>query len=219
MDLVSALQRFLTEIRRRRMFRAAAVYLAVAFVILQLGDLVVEPLSLPAWTMTLLIVITAVGFILTLVLAWAFDLTPDGVQRTAPAATERSAGAADDPGPRPAGPARRRTLGTPGRIGCHDAGPCAIRAAVEYARRRFEGAVVLRSWRSELASLYPGGARSGSTPADFTVRARLSQEWPGSAPLPGSNRRLPLDEMDTASLRATTGGAVADGCRPRAAAA
>jgi tetratricopeptide (TPR) repeat protein len=104
MDLVSALQRFLSEIRRRRMFRAAAVYLAVAFVILQLGDLVVEPLALPAWTMTLLIVITAVGFILTLVLAWAFDLTPDGVQRTMPAAAEREGTQ------RSLSPGRRRTL-------------------------------------------------------------------------------------------------------------
>jgi tetratricopeptide (TPR) repeat protein len=88
MDPVSALQRFVTELRRRRLFRAVAVYLAAAFVVLQLGDLVVEPLGLPGWTMALLIVIVSVGFLLTLVLAWAFDLTPDGVQRTRPLDTD-----------------------------------------------------------------------------------------------------------------------------------
>jgi tetratricopeptide (TPR) repeat protein len=97
MDPVSALQRFVTELRRRRLFRAVAVYLAAAFVVLQLGDLVVEPLGLPDWTMALLIVIVSVGFLLTLVLAWAFDLTPDGVQRTRPLDTDAARAASGRP--------------------------------------------------------------------------------------------------------------------------
>jgi tetratricopeptide (TPR) repeat protein len=101
MDPIAVLLRFVAELRRRRLFRVTAVYLAAAFVMLQLGDVVIEPLGLPAWTMPLLVVLVCAGFLLTLVLAWAYDLTPDGVQRTraldssahAPAAAGRPASA------------------------------------------------------------------------------------------------------------------------------
>ena len=76
--------RLLSELRRRSVFRVGVVYGAVAFVALQVADLVVEPLRLPPWTMGLLILLAAVGFPLALVLAWAFEITPDGVRRTDP---------------------------------------------------------------------------------------------------------------------------------------
>ena len=65
------------------MFRVAVVYGAVAFVALQVADLVVVPLDLPPWTMGFLIVLAALGFPLALVLAWAFEITPEGVRRAA----------------------------------------------------------------------------------------------------------------------------------------
>lgn len=61
----------------------AVVYGAVAFVALQVADLVVVPLDLPPWTMGFLIVLAALGFPLALVLAWAFEITPEGVRRAA----------------------------------------------------------------------------------------------------------------------------------------
>jgi tetratricopeptide (TPR) repeat protein/TolB-like protein len=82
MNMVTGIGRLLAEFRRRHVFRVAAVYLAAAFVALQLVDLLVEPLGLPAWTMGLLIILIAVGFILALILAWAFELTPEGMRRT-----------------------------------------------------------------------------------------------------------------------------------------
>jgi tetratricopeptide (TPR) repeat protein len=115
MDPVSALLRFVAEFRRRRLFRATAIYLAAAFAVLQLGDLVVEPLGLPGWTMALLIVIVAVGFLLTLALAWTFDLTPDGVQRTRPADADTGPGAV--PPRRAPARARRKTLAAVAVVG------------------------------------------------------------------------------------------------------
>jgi tetratricopeptide (TPR) repeat protein len=118
MDPVPALHRLLADIRRRRLFRAVAVYLAAAFVVLQLGDLLVQPLGLPAWTMTFLVMILGAGLVLVLVLAWLFDFTPDGVRRT-PAVGEGG----DEPGeatraPGVAGPRARdeadREVGRPG---------------------------------------------------------------------------------------------------------
>jgi adenylate cyclase len=70
------------ELRRRRVFRVAAVYAAVAFVIIQVTDIAFPALRLPDWSMTLVVVLTIVGFPLALVFAWIFDLTPDGLERT-----------------------------------------------------------------------------------------------------------------------------------------
>lgn len=66
------------------MFRVATVYAAAAFVVVQAADLIVGPLRLPEWTMPLIIVLALVGFPVALVLAWALELTPEGVRRTAP---------------------------------------------------------------------------------------------------------------------------------------
>ena len=87
---------FLAELKRRRVVRVAIVYGAVAFTVLQAADLVVPRLQLPDWTVTLMVVLALLGFPIALVLAWAFELTPDGVRRTEPVAalpppTERPA--------------------------------------------------------------------------------------------------------------------------------
>jgi TolB-like protein len=79
-------QRFFAELKRRRVFRVMAVYGIVAFVILQVADIALPGLGLPEWTITLILVLTLLGFPVAIVLAWAFDLTPEGVQRTAEAA-------------------------------------------------------------------------------------------------------------------------------------
>jgi len=74
--------------KRRRVFKVMAVYGAVAFGVLQLADLFVEPLGLPAWTMPFLLLVAMVGFPIAVVLAWAFETTPQGVRRTEVAAPE-----------------------------------------------------------------------------------------------------------------------------------
>jgi len=72
---------FFEELKRRRVFRAAALYAVVAFVIAQAADLLVPGLLLPDWTFRLVIVLLVLGFPVALVLAWAFDITPEGVIR------------------------------------------------------------------------------------------------------------------------------------------
>jgi len=84
----SSLQSLFAEMKRRRVFKVMAVYGAVAFVVLQVADIAFEPLGLPAWTMTLVLFLALVGFPIAVVLAWAFETTPQGVKRTAPAAPE-----------------------------------------------------------------------------------------------------------------------------------
>lgn len=75
------LRAFLADLRRRRVFRVAGAYLVAAFVVVQVADVVVEPLGLPSWVMTLVVVLTGLGLPLALALAWAFDVTPKGIRR------------------------------------------------------------------------------------------------------------------------------------------
>ena len=84
----SSLQALFAEMKRRRVFKVMAVYGAVAFVILQIADIAFEPLGLPAWTLTFVLVLAMIGLPLAIVLAWAFESTPGGVRRTAPAPEE-----------------------------------------------------------------------------------------------------------------------------------
>ena len=55
-------RRFFAELKRRRVFRVMAVYGAVAFAVLQLADIVVPGLGLPAWTMNFILLLALVGF-------------------------------------------------------------------------------------------------------------------------------------------------------------
>lgn len=81
-DPLSRLRRFLAELKRRKVYRVAVAYLVVGFAVLEGADIVFPRLGLPPWSVTLVIALAGVGFPLALVLAWAFDLTPGGVERT-----------------------------------------------------------------------------------------------------------------------------------------
>ncbi len=70
-----------SELKRRKVVQVAAVYLVVAWVIMQIVDVVNEPLNLPDWFDTVAIMLVAIGFPIAVILSWAFDLTPEGVVR------------------------------------------------------------------------------------------------------------------------------------------
>lgn len=74
---------FFTELKRRRVFRVIGMYAVASFVLLQIGDVAFEPLGLPAGSQRFLIILLAVVFPLAVMLAWIFDITPDGIVKTA----------------------------------------------------------------------------------------------------------------------------------------
>jgi TolB-like protein len=80
----SRLRAFAAELQRRRVFRVAVVYAAVAFVIWQAAEIAFEALNLPPWALTAVVVFSLLGFPVAMVLAWAFDITSKGVVRTEP---------------------------------------------------------------------------------------------------------------------------------------
>jgi TolB-like protein len=71
-----------TELKRRKVVRVAVVYAATAFVILQAADIMLPRLGVPEWAMSLIVMLVVLGFPVAMVLAWALELTPDGVRVT-----------------------------------------------------------------------------------------------------------------------------------------
>jgi len=79
-------QQLFAELKRRHVFKVTAVYGAVSFGLIQLADPLVKALLLPDAFLTYVVAILLLGFPFALVLAWAFEVTPDGVRRTEAAA-------------------------------------------------------------------------------------------------------------------------------------
>ena len=75
------IRQFFAALRRRKVIQVAVVYALVAWVLIQIGEATFESLRLPDWSQTLLVVLALLGFPIALVLAWAFEITPDGVKR------------------------------------------------------------------------------------------------------------------------------------------
>ncbi len=88
-DSFHELQGFLAELKRRKVYRVAVTYVLVTFVGLEAVDLLIPATTLPAWVDEFLLAIAIMGFPVAVVVAWAFELTPEGVRRTPPADKER----------------------------------------------------------------------------------------------------------------------------------
>ncbi len=78
------------ELKRRKVVRVAVVYAATGFVVLQAADIMLPRLGVPDWAMSLVVVLTVLGFPIALVLAWALEVTPDGIRRTEAAVSAES---------------------------------------------------------------------------------------------------------------------------------
>lgn len=109
---LTRIERFYRELRRRKVIRVAALYIVAAWVAIEVASVIFPELMLPAWSVRLVIALAAVAFPFVVVLAWVFDITPEGVQRTSaerPAlpggelATLRPPGSAALPSPESAG--------------------------------------------------------------------------------------------------------------------
>jgi len=78
---MASVKQFFSELRRRRVIRAAGMYVLVAWMVIQVGEATFESMALPDWGLQLVIVLSALGFPIVLVLAWAYDLEPGGEKK------------------------------------------------------------------------------------------------------------------------------------------
>ena len=83
---------FFEELKRRKVYRVAVAYVIVAGGIIQLASAVFPAWELPDWTLRVLVVLLLAGFPIALVLAWAFDVTPQGIQATPAVASPTTGG-------------------------------------------------------------------------------------------------------------------------------
>ena len=73
---------FLAELKRRNVYKVAVAYAVVGWLVMQIAATVVPALHLPGGITTAVVVLTLLGFPIALVIAWAFEMTPDGMKRT-----------------------------------------------------------------------------------------------------------------------------------------
>lgn len=81
---------FIEEFKRRNIFRVAMAYLVITWLVLQVADTAAPLLGLPEWVNSLILFILALLFIPTLIFAWAFELTPEGIKSQAEVDREQS---------------------------------------------------------------------------------------------------------------------------------
>ena len=72
---------FWKQLKERKVIRVGIAYVVVGWILMQIGEVTFEALGLPAWSLTLLIVLVLLGFPIALVLAWAFEVTPQGIRK------------------------------------------------------------------------------------------------------------------------------------------
>jgi len=73
---------FFAELKRRNVYKVAVAYAVVGWVIAQIATQIFPFLEIPNWVVRLVIVLIAIGFPIALVIAWAFEATPEGIRRT-----------------------------------------------------------------------------------------------------------------------------------------
>jgi len=76
------LTKFFTELKRRNVYRVAIAYAVVAWLLMQIASQIFPFFDIPSWGVRLVVLILIIGFPIALILAWAFELTPEGIKRT-----------------------------------------------------------------------------------------------------------------------------------------
>jgi adenylate cyclase len=72
---------FFAELKRRNVYKVAAAYAVVGWLVVQVSSTVLPTFHAPEWVVQTLVVVVAIGFPIALVIAWAFEATPEGIKR------------------------------------------------------------------------------------------------------------------------------------------
>lgn len=81
---------FFEELKRRNVFRVAIAYTITAWLVAQVLELLFDSFGTPDWVMKTIIVLMAFGLVFTVIFAWAYEMTPDGIKRESEVAREES---------------------------------------------------------------------------------------------------------------------------------
>jgi hypothetical protein len=81
---------FFTELKRRKVYRVAAAYAIVAWLLIQAASILFPTFEAPTWVMKVFVTAVILGFPVALILAWAFEMTPAGIRREEEVAPQES---------------------------------------------------------------------------------------------------------------------------------
>jgi hypothetical protein len=76
------LPKFFAELKRRNVYKVAVAYAIVGWLLVQVATQVFPFFEIPNWVVRLVVLLIIIGFPIALVIAWAFELTPEGLKRT-----------------------------------------------------------------------------------------------------------------------------------------
>src|SRR5882724_4067854 len=91
-NLAMNLRNVFAELKRRNVYKVAIAYGVVAWLLIQIATQVFPFFEIPNWAVRLIVLVVIVGFPIALVIAWAFELTPEGLKRTETADAEHLPG-------------------------------------------------------------------------------------------------------------------------------
>ncbi len=83
-DKSPVLSRFWKELKRRNVLRSLAIYAGTAFIILEAATIIFPRWGLPDWSIDLVLWLLVLGMVINIFVAWVFDFTPQGIQKTKP---------------------------------------------------------------------------------------------------------------------------------------
>ena len=72
---------FFKELKRRNVFKVAIAYIVLAWLVMQVADVILNNMDVPGWVFRVILLLLGIGFVLAIFFAWAFELTPDGLRR------------------------------------------------------------------------------------------------------------------------------------------
>src|SRR3982075_2610448 len=73
---------FFAELKRRNVYKVAITYAVVSWLLIQAASILLPTFEAPAWVMKAFVVFLALGFVLSVMISWAFEATPEGLKRT-----------------------------------------------------------------------------------------------------------------------------------------
>src|SRR5438477_13177773 len=74
---------FFTELRRRNVYKVAVAYAVISWLLIQAASILLPTFEAPPWVMKILVVLLALGFLFAVFISWSFEVTPEGMKRTA----------------------------------------------------------------------------------------------------------------------------------------
>ncbi len=69
------------ELKRRNVFKVATAYIVIAWLVMQVADIILNNIGAPGWVFQVILLLLGIGFLFSLFFAWAFEMTPDGIKK------------------------------------------------------------------------------------------------------------------------------------------